>query len=240
MADFLKTVNQLVDIILARCRSEIGTSAPLYAQTLTDFNLALQEIAILHTWKWMKKEVTLTIPAGTRQVNAVSGFPTDVINYNELFLITGGRSTPLILISEELAADLYPDLAATGTPIHYVIGAPLISTTIPPKRTIELRPAPASDMTLTVSYTYTFKLYTSAEGAEVPPIPQNYYSPLIELVAARLFTHIKNPRYEIEKAEQKGLMLLKQLAKKDSDLNKGMRSIRLPRSMEIYRASRYS
>ena len=240
MADFSKTINQLIDLLLTRVRSGTGTTDPLYNQALLDLNLALQELAILHSWKWLRKEVSLAVTAGTRLVNGVASFPTDVINYNDMIAIISGSNIPLTMITEDEANDLYPDLLATGTPKYYIIGPPAISTTVPPKRTIELRPAPNLDITLNVSYTYTFKIYTSAEGAEVPPIPQNYYSPLIELAAARLFTHLKNSRSEIEQAQTKGLLFLKQLAKKDTDKNQGKKAIGLPREMAIYRARRYS
>lgn len=242
MAEYSKTINQLVDLLLSRVRSETGTTAPLYAQALNDLNLALQELAISHTWKWMRKEVSLTIPATTRLLNSatIASYPTDVVGFKQLISVVDGIETPLTLITESEAAELYPDLTATGAPVHYIIGpAYIASVTSAPVRVIELRPAPISQVTLKVSYEYNFKLYTSAEGTEVPPIPPYYYECLLELAATKLLRFTKNNKNEIDDAKVTSALLLLQLAKKDADMNKKESSIRLRSAVRSYRASRY-
>lgn len=235
MAEFSKTIDNLVDILLARVKGGSGSTDPLYSQALTDLNLALQDLAAAHAWKWLRKEATVTVPIGTRLLNNLAGFPTDAVNFTGLSY----GSTVLSMITEDELNDLYPDKTAQGNPIHYIIG-PLYqaSTSVAPVRSIEIRPTPIEQITLEISYTSTFKQYTTAEKNEVPPIPQNYYSLLIELASARFSSHLSRPRAQIQGYEITAARLMDRLAKTDADRNK-QKQFRLPVQLLNYRANRY-
>lgn len=242
MSEFTKTINNLVDLLLSRVRSSIGTTAPLYAQALADLNFALQELASLHSWKWMRKELSLTVPISTRILTPVSvaSFPTDAVNYNKLSYSANGVDYDMSLVSEDELVQEFPDPTKTGYPSKYIIGPVYIaSATSAPVRTIEVRPIFQVAVTLKMSYTYLFKNYAQADGAEVPPIPQNYYSSLVELAASRLLRFNKQPASEIADARTNALSFLGQLAKKDADVNKGTKAFRLNKEYADYRARRY-
>lgn len=240
MAEFTKTVNQLIDLVLSRVRSTTGSSAELYNQTLADLNFSLQELATLHSWKWLKKEVTLSVPAGTRLLNSIASYPADAVNFNSLVVSDQGSIYPIYMITESEAREMYPDKTKQGSVAFYMIGpvyAP--SAAQAAYRTLELFPLPERTISLEIAYEYTFKPYTSAEGAETPPIPPYYYSALVEMVAARVLRFTKNPRAEIDDARNTSLLMLSQLAKKDADKNKQHYSFRLQPTIAAYRARRY-
>lgn len=241
MSEFSKTINQIADLVLSRIRSATGTSAPLYNQVIADINFSLQELATLHKWKWLRKEVSLSVPASTRFVNptTVPAYPTDLLDIRDVVVVNGSSTYPLYLLDDTQARELYPNKTSSGSPIHYLIGTSFVANTASPyTRTIELLPMPDVAITLEINYSATFKDFTSA-ATEVPPIPQNYVAAFVELVAARVMRYTKHPRAEIDDARNTALSLLASLAKKDADSNKKEFSIRLPTAHLSYRRGRY-
>ena len=236
---FSKTIDDLVNILLARVKGGSGSTDPLYSLALADLNMALQDLASAHHWSWLRKEVSMTVAANTRLLNSQANFPTDAIAFHALLSNFNNDRIPLKLISQDEFNDLHPDIAATGVPSHYIIG-PLYQATATdaPVRAIELRPIASQSFVLYISYQDTFKNYTVAEKLEVPPLPPNYYGLIVEMASARFSTSLSRPKAQIDLHEMKALRLMEQLSRIDSDRNK-VKSIRLPQDMIAYRANRY-
>lgn len=241
MADYTKTVAELVDLVLARVRSGSGSSDTLYNQTLNDLNLALQEMAILFPWKWLKTEKSVTVPAGTRLCNpsTVSQFPTDIINIISILAVVSNQETEMIQLSDQEADEMFPDLTTLGTMQYYTITSYIANTASQAARALEFRPAPQFDTVLNIKYTKNFKLYSSGNASEVIPMPSSYYSALIELTASRVLRFTKANPTEINDARNLALLTFQQLAKRDADKKKKTAAIRLPRNLLDYRAGRY-
>lgn len=237
MADFGQTVLSLIDEASVGVRGDTGTSADNFDTFLSYFNKSLQKLTLAHNWRWAKKKATVSTVKSATTVNLA----TDVLRVHEVTTIVSGKNKRLLLISEDEAATRYPNDIDEGSPLAYVSGVYDFTTnTLPPIKTLEIKPTPDAIYVLSYSYQYAFIGYVSGETAQVPPIPQFLYPALTALIRIELLRFFSYPKSEIEEAKQDFATWLSAAKVFDRDHNKGQRSIRLYQALSNHRQNRYN
>jgi hypothetical protein len=240
MAEYGQTVLSLINGSLAAIRAEQGTSGPLFSTALGFFNDALKTLSMEENWRWARKESSVATVASTKNVLLAD----DVLRVNKVWVDVGESNPRLLgLLEEDEARILYPNDADEGSPEAYISGIyDFSTTTIPPKKALEIKPTPDTVYTLNYSYQGSIKEYTTSPDntTDYPPIPVFLYPALRQLIKIDLLAFMKNSRREIEQATTLYAFLVDKAKKFDRDMNKGNRSIRFPLGLSTYRQDRYN
>lgn len=237
MAEFDRTVQQIVDIVLTNLRSATGQTAKLFGQTLTEFNQALQVLTSLYRWNWNRREATINLVLNDRLV----GLPPDCYAIEKANTNVNGRAVVLSELSQDEAKVQFPANGQTGAPTAYCMGIFNVTDTAnPPIRQMRILPTSDGAYTIELLYNGTIKLYDTANYSEVPPIPQYVLPCLMELTKARMLDFTKAPAVEVQRAEINFEKLLKRAQAMDQGYNRKTASMRLNTPLSNYRSMRYS
>jgi hypothetical protein len=239
MAEYARTVQELVDDALTRIRSSTGTTAVLFPTALNFLNLALNDLVLANRdWRWNKRrDTSISTVAGTRTIN----MPVDCLAIKNINVTADSNERKLDLIEDVEAEILYPNPTSQGAPEAYISGAYDQTTqTAAPIKTIEILPTPDAVYNLRIMYIRSFPQYTNSDLTKVPPIPPFAYPALIEFLAARLLRHQKNPNREIQEAIQLAELYVNRAKAFDGDLNRRQRGFQLTVSQRRWRSRRYN
>ena len=237
MAEFSKTVQELVNWALQSIRSATGTNASLYAVGLDFFNMAMQELQLAHDWRWSRKEQTQSTVASTRQIILTEG----TLKVRSIQVTVDGVERHLALLDEDEARSNYPNPSDEGSPDAYMGGVYDVTTTSkPPLKTIDILPTPDAVYSLRITDTRSIAAYTvGGTDSEVPPVPQFMYPALVALMRIYLLEFTSSAAMDIQLAHQAYTVGLVQAKAFDVDKNKQTAAIRLPLHMQNYRQNRY-
>jgi hypothetical protein len=236
MAEFSKTVQELVNWALQSIRSATGTTAALYPVGLDYFNMAMQELMLTHDWRWARKEQSQVTVASTRTITLTEG----TLKVLSIQVTVSGVEHHLAMLDEDEARTLYPNPADEGSPDAYMAGVYDVSTTSkPPLKTIDILPTPDAVYTLRITDMRSIAAYTSGgTDSQVPPIPQFMYPSVVSLMQKYLMQFTKANARDIAAQQQNYLINLGMAKKFDDDNNRRTSAIRLPEHIMNYRQNR--
>lgn len=235
MAEFAQTVAAILDIVLTSLRSDTGSTAKLFNQTLNEFNASCAMLTSLHRWNWNRKEATVALVQGDR----VKILPVDCEALEKVNVNVNGTYRVMSEISQDEFKVQFPNFSVQGSPSAYASGPYDNSdTTVPPKKTIMIGPSSDGAYTLELTYNNTIKAYTIANMSEVPPVPQFVIAALIALVTSRMLVFTKAPAGEIDRSEARFATLLGAAKRYDTGFNRKTTAIRLSTQVANYRAGR--